>query len=197
MSIKLDDKAQWLTGVRRVVSPNFDDRPQGVAIELLVVHGISLPPGQFGAGCVEQLFCNRLDADAHPSFSEIRGLKVSAHLLIDRQGEIIQFVPFHKRAWHAGVSEFDGRENCNDFSIGIELEGADDVQYETAQYKTLAQVITALQQVWPHLTADRIRGHCHIAPGRKTDPGPAFDWERLYALLFNYETDYCIAGAGR
>ena len=110
-------------------------------------------------------------------------MKVSAHLLINRSGEVIQFVPFHKRAWHAGQSEFNGRENCNDFSIGIELEGADDVNYETAQYETLAQVIKELQQAWPQLTSENIRGHCHIAPGRKTDPGPAFDWDRLYAEL--------------
>ena len=183
MNIKLDDNAQWLAGVRRVVSPNADDRPQGADIELLVVHGISLPAGQFGTGCIEQLFCNALDAEAHPGLREIRDLRVSAHLLIDRAGKLVQFVPFHKRAWHAGVSEFNGRQNCNDFSIGIELEGADDVAYESAQYAALAQVIIALQQVWPRLTAQRIRGHCHIAPGRKTDPGPAFDWERLYALL--------------
>ncbi len=183
MSVKLDDKAQWLTNVRRVASPNFDDRPQQVEISLLVVHGISLPPGEFGTRCIEQLFCNVLDPDAHPYFKEIGGLRVSAHLLIDREGEIVQFVPFHKRAWHAGVSEFNGRENCNDFSIGIELEGADNVDYEAAQYDVLVQVTKALQQKWPSLKEENIRGHCHIAPGRKTDPGPAFDWDRLYTLL--------------
>lgn len=183
MSVKLDDKAQWLTNVRRVASPNFDDRPQGVEIGLLVIHGISLPPGRFGTPCIEQLFCNALDPGAHPCFRQISKLKVSAHLLVDRKGEIVQFVPFHKRAWHAGVSEFNGREQCNDFSIGIELEGADDVAYETVQYEMLAQIIKALQRAWPRLGVENIRGHCHVAPGRKTDPGPAFDWNRLYALL--------------
>ena len=183
MKIQLDDKAQWLINARRVASPNFDDRPQGVEISLLVIHGISLPPGEFGTPCIEQLFCNALDPDGHAYFREISGLKVSAHLLIDRNGEIVQFVPFHKRAWHAGVSEFGGREDCNDFSIGIELEGADDIDYESAQYETLAQVIQVLQQTWPQIKAENIRGHCHIAPGRKTDPGPSFDWDRLYALL--------------
>ena len=181
--VKLDDKAQWLENARRVPSPNHDDRPEGADICLLVVHGISLPPGEFGSSCIEQLFCNTLDTGAHPYFDQLRDLKVSAHLLIDRRGDIMQFVPFHKRAWHAGESVFNGRENCNDFSIGIELEGADDVNYETIQYEALAQVITELQRAWPALTRANIRGHCHIAPERKTDPGPAFDWDRLYALL--------------
>ena len=181
--VKLDDKAQWLQNVRRIPSPNNDERPEGAEICLLVIHGISLPPGKFGSSCIEQLFCNTLDPDAHPYFRQIKDLKVSAHLLIERKGEIIQFVPFHKRAWHAGHSAFNGRVNCNDFSIGIELEGADDVKYEAVQYEVLAQVITELQQVWPQLAGANIKGHCHIAPGRKTDPGPAFDWDRLYALL--------------
>ena len=181
--IKLDDKAQWLGNVRRIPSPNYDERPEGIDICLLVIHGISLPPGEFGSSCIEQLFCNTLDPDAHPYFQQIKDLKVSAHLLIDRKGEVIQFVPFHRRAWHAGRSEFSGRENCNDFSIGIELEGADDVPYETVQYGVLAQVIKALQQVWPQLSDANIRGHCHISPGRKTDPGPAFDWDKLHSLL--------------
>ena len=181
--VKLDDKAQWLKDVRRMASPNFDDRPEGVDICLLVIHAISLPPGEFGTSCIEQLFCNTLDPDAHPYFEQLRGLEVSAHLLIERSGDIIQFVPFHKRAWHAGRSEFNGREHCNDFSIGIELEGADDVAYESVQYEVLAQVITELQQVWPELAGANIRGHSHISPGRKTDPGPAFDWDRLYSLL--------------
>lgn len=183
MTVKLDDKAQWLKNVRRVPSPNCDDRPGGVDICLLVIHAISLPPGDFGSSCIEQLFCNTLDPEAHPYFGQLKGLKVSAHLLIDRTGEIIQFVPFHKRAWHAGRSVFKGRENCNDFSIGIELEGADDVDYETIQYETLVRVTRELQQAWPLLAGENIKGHCHIAPGRKTDPGPAFDWSRFYSLL--------------
>ena len=181
--VKLDDNAQWLENARRVASPNHDDRPEGTDISLLVIHAISLPPGEFGSPCIEQLFCNTLDPGVHPYFEQLRGLKVSAHLLIDRNGDIVQFVPFHKRAWHAGRSVFSGRENCNDFSIGIELEGTDDVNYETVQYEVLSQVITALQQAWPALAGANIRGHCHIAPGRKTDPGPAFDWDRLYSLL--------------
>ena len=183
MTVKLDDKAQWLENVRRVPSPNYDDRPKATDICLLVIHAISLPPGDFGSSCIEQLFCNTLDPGSHPHFKRISGLKVSAHLLIDREGKIIQFVPFHRRAWHAGRSVFNGRENCNDFSIGIELEGVDDVSYEAIQYVTLADVITALQRAWPVLAGANIRGHCHIAPGRKTDPGPAFDWNRLYSLL--------------
>ena len=183
MKVKLDANAQWLENARRVPSPNHDDRPDGTDISLLVIHGISLPPGEFGSPCIEQLFCNTLDPEAHPYFEQLRGLKVSAHLLIDRAGDIIQFVPFHKRAWHAGRSAFNGRENCNDFSIGIELEGSDDVDYETVQYEALAQVITELQQAWPSLAGANIRGHCHIAPERKTDPGPAFDWNSLYSLL--------------
>jgi len=183
MNMALDDKAQWLRGARRAPSPNCDDRPQGVEIELLVIHGISLPPGEFGTPCIEQLFCNALDHNAHPCFAQLQGLQVSAHLLINRQGRVVQFVPFDKRAWHAGRSAFNGRENCNDFSIGIELEGTDDIAYQPAQYDTLVQVITVLQQAWPRLTPETIRGHCHIAPGRKTDPGAAFDWEQLYARL--------------
>lgn len=183
MTVKLDDRAQWLKNVRRLPSPNFDDRPAGAEIELLVVHGISLPPGEFGSSCIEQLFCNSLDPGAHPYFKQLEDMRVSAHLLIDRKGEIVQFVPFHKRAWHAGRSVFNGRENCNDFSIGIELEGTDDLEYETVQYEALAQVIQELQRPWPLLVGGNIRGHCHIASGRKTDPGPAFDWDRLYSLL--------------
>ena len=181
--VKLDDKAQWLQNVRRIPSPNYDERPEGIDICLLVIHGISLPPGEFGSSCIEQLFCNTLDHDAHPYFEQLKDMRVSAHLLIDRKGEIIQFVPFHRRAWHAGNSAFNGRPNCNDFSIGIELEGADDIEYEALQYEVLAQVITELQQVWPLLAGANIRGHCHIAPGRKTDPGQVFDWDRLYSLL--------------
>lgn len=183
MKLKLDGKAQWLEGVRRAPSPNCDDRPEGADISLLVVHGISLPPGEFGAGHIHRLFTNAIDPAGHPYFKQLKGLAVSAHLLIDRQGTLTQFVPFDKRAWHAGRSEFKGRENCNDFSIGVELEGTDDIAYEPAQYQTLAAVAKALRRVWPLLAKDNIRGHCHIAPGRKTDPGPAFDWERLQALL--------------
>jgi len=163
-------------GVRFLPSPNFNERPE-TEISLLVIHNISLPPGQFGCVSIEQLFTNQLDWDAHPYFQQIRGLEVSAHLLIDREGEITQFVPFDKRAWHAGVSCYDGRENCNDFSIGIELEGTDDLPYTQAQYNQLIRVSKALMETYPAITKERITGHQHIAPGRKTDPGHLFDWD--------------------
>ena len=161
-------------------SPNQDERPAGTAVDLVVLHGISLPPGEFGGGAIEALFTNTLDWDAHPYFREIRGLKVSAHLLIRRDGHVIQFVPFGRRAWHAGASSFRGRAACNDYSIGIELEGEDTTPYSDAQYRHLAAVIVALRQHYPVLDARRIAGHCDVAPDRKQDPGPAFDWLRLY-----------------
>ena len=144
-----------------------------------MVHGISLPPGQFGGGWIDALFTNRLDRGAHPYFARIAGLTVSAHALIRRDGAIVQYVPFHRRAWHAGQSVYDGRERCNDFSIGIELEGTDDLAYEDRQYSRLAALFRALRDVYPRLDASRIVGHADIAPGRKTDPGPSFDWARL------------------
>lgn len=166
----------WLSGARQCLSPNHNERPPGATIDLLVIHNISLPAGQFGGGHIEALFCNQLDCGLHASFADLRGLEVSSHLLIDRQGGIIQFVPFAKRAWHAGKSMFCGRENCNDFSIGIELEGTDHLPYTPAQYRELVAVTNALRCYYPGISADRIVGHCDIAPGRKTDPGPAFDW---------------------
>jgi AmpD protein len=147
------------------------------------VHGISLPPGEFGGGHIAELFTNRLDPGAHPYFAEIAHLRVSAHLLIRRDGELLQFVPFHQRAWHAGVSSFEGRNACNDFSVGIELEGVDDLPYEPVQLERLAAVIRALSRAYPAIRPDRVVGHSDVAPGRKTDPGPAFDWRRLHALL--------------
>ncbi len=167
----------WLAPARRLPSPFCDARPSGAVPELLVVHGISLPPGEFGGPWIDQLFLGRLDAAAHPYFADIAQLRVSAHLLIRRDGAMIQYVPFPQRAWHAGASMFDGRAHCNDFSIGIELEGADDVPYTGPQYARLAQTIHALRQAYPTLAA--LAGHEDIAPGRKTDPGPAFDWARL------------------
>jgi len=172
-----------LQEARYVASPNCDDRPDEARIELLVVHGISLPPGEFGGPYIEQLFTNRLDYAAHPYFESLRGLEVSSHLLIRRDGELVQFVPFQRRAWHAGVSSFQGRSRCNDFSIGVELEGSDDAPYTEVQYAVLARVARALQAAYPDLHTDRMVGHCDIAPGRKTDPGPAFDWQRLFAEL--------------
>jgi len=177
--LRLDHRRAWLEGARRVPSPNCDARPAGCEVDLVVVHGISLPEGVFGTPHVEALFCNRLDPAAHSSFAEIAPLRVSAHVFIRRDGEIVQFVPFHMRAWHAGRSRFAGRSECNDFSIGIELEGCDDVAYEDRQYDRLAELVQVLMGAWPGITPERVVGHCHVAPGRKTDPGPCFDWGRL------------------
>ncbi len=163
---------------RFVESPNADERPAGCVVDLIVIHGISLPPGQFGGPWIERLFLNTLPAEYDPFFAQIQGLTVSSHLLIRRDGEMVQFVPLHRRAWHAGVSEFRGRSRCNDFSIGIELEGTDETAYTAAQYRMLDNVLPPLRAAFPAITADRIVGHCHIAPGRKTDPGPHFDWQR-------------------
>jgi len=173
----------WLAGARRLESCNCDDRPDAGDMSLVVIHGISLPPGEFGGDWIECLFTNTLEPTAHPYFESICGLRVSAHALIRRDGEIVQFVPFHRRAWHAGVSNYQGRERCNDFSIGIELEGADDIPYTDQQYEHLADLLSALLANYPGLSPDRIVGHSDIAPGRKTDPGPSFDWDRLYRLL--------------
>ena len=165
---------------RSCPSPNQDDRPQGTTPSLVVLHGISLPPGEFGGPEIEQLFQNRLDWDAHPYFGQIRGLEVSAHLLVRRDGELVQFVPFTHRAWHAGESCFRQRHRCNDFSIGIELEGEDETPYGDAQYATLCALLDAVMTAYPAITPRDIAAHSDIAPGRKTDPGPAFDWQRLY-----------------
>jgi N-acetyl-anhydromuramoyl-L-alanine amidase len=165
-----------LIGARQVLSPHQDARPAGVVPDLIVLHGISLPPGEFGGPWIEKLFNGHLPAQPHPYFAQIQGMRVSAHVLIRRDGEVVQFVPFQERAWHAGTSQYEGRESCNDFSIGIELEGADDQPYEPAQYASAGEVIQALLAAYPALNADRIVGHSDIAPGRKTDPGSAFDW---------------------
>lgn len=161
-------------------SPNQDERPEGAVPELVVIHGISLPPGEFGGPHIESLFTNCLSPDEHPYFREIDGLQVSAHLLIRRDGEVIQFVPFGRRAWHAGDSSFRGRSCCNDYSIGIELEGTDDTPYSDEQYDILAPVLRSIMVAYPDVSTRRVAGHCDISPGRKTDPGPAFDWLRLY-----------------
>lgn len=173
----------WLSGARRCVSPNFNARPPGVAISLLVIHNISLPPGQFGGAEVEAFFCNQLDSGAHPYFEGLAGVEVSAHLFVRRTGELVQFVPLNQRAWHAGVSCFEGRTNCNDFSVGIELEGTDHLAYTQAQYDVLSVVTRQLLSLYPALTPARIVGHSDIAPGRKTDPGPAFDWHYYRSLV--------------
>jgi AmpD protein len=179
----IDADTGLIVGARQVASPNHDERPPGSEPELIVVHCISLPPGEFGGPYIEHLFTNRLDPDAHPYFDEIRGLEVSAHVLIRRDGEVVQFVPFHRRAWHAGQSCHAGRERCNDFSVGIELEGTDDGEFEPAQYERLVALVGALGAAYPRLAGAPLVGHSDIAPGRKTDPGPGFDWERLHVLI--------------
>jgi AmpD protein len=173
----------WLPDITRTPSPNFDERPDPTDISLLVIHCISLPPGEFGNHYIDRLFCNQLDPDDHPYFKDVYQLTVSAHLLIKRDGNCIQYVPFDKRAWHAGKSNFEGRERCNDFSIGIELEGNEWVDYTDRQYVRLADVIHSLLETYPKLSTQRITGHSDIAPGRKTDPGASFDWQRLLGLL--------------
>lgn len=180
---EIDKTTSLLLDTLYVPSPNCDARPDPSDINLVVVHNISLPPGEFGGPYIEQLFTNRLDSNVHPFFESISGLKVSAHILIRREGTIIQFVPFDKRAWHAGSSIFQNRSCCNDFSIGIELEGADELAYTEQQYNQLAEVISALMKQYPAITLDRITGHSDIAPERKTDPGPAFDWSKLFHVL--------------
>ena len=181
--MKINTSTGLLETARQVSSPNFDDRPQENDFDLIVIHNISLPPGEFGGPWIENLFTNKLDPNHHPYFAEIHQMEVSSHVLIRRDGEIVQFVPFHKRAWHAGKSSYQGRERCNDFSVGIELEGADDVEFTLEQYMQLANVINSLCQSYEKLTTQRLTGHSDIAPGRKTDPGPAFDWSKLMQLL--------------
>ena len=181
--MELETGGGWLHGVRRMPSPNCDERPAHCGVDVIVVHGISLPPGEFGGGYVDALFTNTLDPAAHAYFADIASLRVSAHLLIDRKGGVTQYVPFDRRAWHAGESCFQDRQRCNDFSVGIELEGTDDLPYEDIQYQRLAAVIRALMRRWPDITPERIVGHSDIAPGRKTDPGPAFDWKRLRRMI--------------
>ena len=166
----------WYAGARRRLSPNFGPRPAGGSIDLLVLHSISLPPGQFGGGEVEQLFTNQLDWNAHPYFATIRGLQVSAHFFVDRNGQLTQFVSCDDRAWHAGASSYKGRANCNDYSIGIELEGLEGGRFEMAQYDALGPLCNAIRNRY---ALRHIAGHEHIAPGRKIDPGPGFDWRRL------------------
>ncbi len=172
-----------IVGARQVDSPNFDPRPEGCGPELIVLHAISLPPGEYGGPWIDDLFTNRLDSDAHPYFAEIAGLEVSAHALIRRDGEVVQYVGLSDRAWHAGESDWCGRARCNDYSVGIELEGDDDTPYTDAQYAALCETIIALGKAYPSLEAAPIVGHCDIAPGRKTDPGPHFEWQRLARSL--------------
>lgn len=173
----------WVTGARRLESPNHDARPSDLAIDLIVIHAISLPPGEFGGGYIEALFLNKLQANAHPSFAAVAPLRVSAHFLIARDGRLTQFVSTQARAWHCGVSHYRGRRACNDFSIGIELEGCDDQRFTPAQYASLNPLLIELMRHYPMLDAATIVGHSDIAPERKTDPGPHFDWDRMRTLL--------------
>ncbi|MDX2465456.1 MAG: 1,6-anhydro-N-acetylmuramyl-L-alanine amidase AmpD [Porticoccus sp.] len=177
------DAQGWLLNACRVPSPNFNHRPDSAEISLLVIHNISLPPKQFGGSYICDFFTNCLDTNYHPYFEEISDLRVSSHLLIDREGSITQFVAFDDRAWHAGQSCFDGIDNCNDCAIGIELEGTDDIPYTDEQYQTLVDVTQVLMAHYPTITRQRIVGHSDIAAGRKTDPGPAFDWHRYFLAL--------------
>ncbi|MCG2633622.1 MAG: 1,6-anhydro-N-acetylmuramyl-L-alanine amidase AmpD [Gammaproteobacteria bacterium] len=179
----LDRASGLLQAAHFVPSPNCDERPSQTDISLLLVHGISLPAGCFGGDEISQLFCNRLDCESRDEFAELAGLRVSAHLLIRRDGSLLQFVPFHRRAWHAGESSWQGRSACNDFAVGVELEGCDDLPYEPVQYEALAGIARELMVNYPALTPERIVGHSDVAPGRKTDPGEAFDWGKLRRLI--------------
>lgn len=173
----------WLHGAQRVLSPNCSERPSGTEISLLVIHSISLPPGKFGGPWISDLFCNQLNPDFHPYFAGICQLRVSSHLLIRRDGVVLQYVPFDLKAWHAGKSQFAGREECNEFSIGIELEGTDDQEFTDLQYERLHQLTLLLMEQYPAISSGRIVGHSDIAPGRKTDPGPCFNWARYRQSL--------------
>ncbi|MDH4258708.1 MAG: 1,6-anhydro-N-acetylmuramyl-L-alanine amidase AmpD [Gammaproteobacteria bacterium] len=177
--MSIDLPVGWLSETRRLPSPNCDPRPAGCEPELIVIHGISLPPGRYGGPWIDRLFSNTLPADADPYFVTIQDLRVSSHVLIARDGAMTQYVPFSMRAWHAGASNWCGREACNDYSIGIELEGADEEPYDDRQYPVLAALIASLQLAYPALAMGAVAGHSDIAPGRKTDPGPGFDWRRL------------------
>jgi AmpD protein len=185
--VKINTETGLIENIQYTASPNSDERPTNsnidANIDLIVIHSISLPPGEYGGPWIEKLFTNQLPADEHPYFREIHQMKVSSHVLIHRDGSVQQFVPFHQRAWHAGRSCYEGRETCNDFSIGIELEGTDDSAFEEIQYQQLAKLIDALSSGYANINKDRLTGHSDIAPGRKTDPGTGFDWSKLKSLL--------------
>ena len=178
-----DPGSLWLPDMTHIPSENSDERPPGAEVDLLVIHNISLPPGEFGGDYIEALFLNRLDPGAHPYFGQIAHLRVAAHILIRRDGSATQFVALDRRAWHAGLSSFCGRECCNDFSVGIELEGSDDTPFTAAQYTRLGAATNRIRQLFPAIGSDRIVGHSDIAPGRKTDPGPLFDWDRYRRMI--------------
>jgi AmpD protein len=179
----IDLDSGLMRGARQVTSPNYDSRPPGIEADLIVVHGISLPPGEFGGPWIDRLFTNTLPPEVHPYFAEVAPLRVSSHMVIERDGAVAQYVRFTERAWHAGRSSYQGRVACNDFSVGVELEGTDTLPYEAAQYAALAEVVAALCAAYPRLSPDRLVGHSDVAPGRKTDPGPAFDWPLARRLI--------------
>lgn len=181
--MKIDLTSGLVEPARFVSSPNCDARPPGAHPEVLIIHAISLPPGEYGGPGIEQLFCNLLDPAGHPYYAQISELQVSAHLLVRRDGELVQFVPLHLRAWHAGQSQCEGRPRVNDFSIGVELEGYDDAPFEDVQYRVLTDLTRILLRTYPAITPARIYGHRDVAPERKTDPGPHFDWARYRASL--------------
>jgi AmpD protein len=183
VDLRIDLESGLMHGATQIASPNHDARPQGVEADLIVVHGISMPPGEFGGPWIDRLFTNTLPAEVHPYFAEVDSLRVSSHVVVKRDGAVTQYVKFTERAWHAGKSIYQGREACNDFSVGVELEGTDTLPYAAAQYTALAEVVAALCTAYPSLSPDRLVGHSDIAPGRKTDPGPAFDWPRARSLV--------------
>jgi AmpD protein len=182
-ALKVETATGLLIGVRQVLSPHCDARPAEMLPELIIVHGISLPPNEFGGPWIDRLFTGTLAWDAHPYFRQIEGLRASAHVVIRRDGQLTQYVPFGERAWHAGVSQYRTRSGCNDFSVGVELEGTDDIAYTDAQYAQLVEVIVALIEAYPSLSPEHLVGHSDVAPGRKSDPGPYFEWPRLRARL--------------
>jgi AmpD protein len=182
-ALKVETATGLLIGVRQVLSPHCDARPPQMLPELIIVHGISLPPNEFGGPWIDRLFTGTLPWDAHPYFRQIEGLRASAHVLIRRDGQPTQYVPFGERAWHAGVSQYRTRSGCNDFSVGVELEGTDEIAYTDAQYAQLVEVIAALIEAYPSLAPEHLVGHSDVAPGRKSDPGPCFEWPRLRAQL--------------
>jgi AmpD protein len=182
-ALKVETATGLLIGVRQVISPHCDARPAETLPELIIVHGISLPPNEFGGPWIDRLFTGTLAWDAHPYFRQIEGLRASAHVVIRRDGQLTQYVPFGERAWHAGVSQYRTRSGCNDFSVGVELEGTDDIAYTDAQYAQLVELIAALIEAYPSLSPEHLVGHSDVAPGRKSDPGPYFEWPRLRAQL--------------
>jgi AmpD protein len=197
VNVQVDLESGLMRGVRQIASPNYDSRPAGVEADLIVVHGISLPPGEFGGPWIDRLFTNSLPAEVHPYFAEVDSLRVSSHVVVARDGTVTQYVAFTERAWHAGKSMYQGREACNDFSVGVELEGTDTLPYEPTQYGALAEIVAALCAAYPRLSPDRLVGHSDIAPGRKTDPGPAFDWPHARRLIAAAASRTAIPYVGR